>query len=314
MKENPVLRVTAVGRFVSGISPAIQRIDLALADIARTDIPVLLAGESGTGKELYARVIHELSAVSLGAFKKVNCITQDAESFRNQVPPNTNEDRRGTLFLDEISEMDLGCQRLLLTMLLDGHATSGEAVLSSRLICATSRDLGQEIDTGRFRSELYYRINGVCINLPPLRERKEDIPALLNYFLPDYSEQLKRPIPVLSSSEMEFLTSYDWPGNIRELENVAKKIVALGRTEIALGDLRKGSNSLAVSKHPKGASSLKEAARAASRRTERELILKALERTRWNRKRAAQELQISYKSLLNKLKDIGTIDESIKES
>lgn len=175
----------------------------------------------------------------------------------------------------------------------------------SRFISSTSRNLEKEVEAGRFRRELYFRINGVILRLPPLRERKEDIPVLLEYFLAKHSNELKKNTPELSSEARELLVSYDWPGNIRELENVAKKIIAVGDPTRALGDLRAARVALPVNGESEAVSSLKVAARAASRRAERELILKALEQTHWNRKRAARELQISYKSLLYKIKQIG---------
>jgi two-component system, NtrC family, response regulator AtoC len=162
---------------------------------------------------------------------------------------------------------------------------------------------------GRFRSELYYRINGVCLRLPPLRDRREDIPLLVEFFLTKYAAQLGRPRPCLSPRTLQILGEHSWPGNIRELENVVKKIVALGDEQLATAELGAAAGETrktdAAVRHNH---SLKAAARAASREAERELIMKALARTRWNRKRAAQELQISYKSLLYKLKQIGFED------
>jgi two-component system, NtrC family, response regulator AtoC len=165
---------------------------------------------------------------------------------------------------------------------------------------------------GRFRSELYYRINGVCLRLPPLRERKEDIPLLADFFLSKHAARLGRTRPAVSARTVEVFLNHSWPGNIRELENVVKKIVALGDEHLAVAELTAGTSgarkpeAVAVRSH-----SLKVAARAASREAERELILEALTRTRWNRKRAAQELQISYKSLLCKLKQIGFSDSEV---
>jgi two-component system response regulator AtoC len=165
--------------------------------------------------------------------------------------------------------------------------------------------LEKEVEAGRFRPELYFRINGVILRLPPLRERKEDIHVLLEYFLAKHSNEFKKNTPELSSEVRELLLSYDWPGNIRELENAAKKILAIGDPTLALGDLRASRSVVPLTCENARASSLKAAARAASRRAERELILRALEQTHWNRKRAARELQISYKSLLYKIKQIG---------
>ena len=181
-----------------------------------------------------------------------------------------------------------------------------------RFISSTSRNLENEIEAGHFRRELYFRINGVILRLPPLRERKEDIPALLDYFFLKLSNELKKDIPELSSDARELLDSYDWPGNIRELENVAKKIVVVGNATLAIADLRAPQVAVPATDESWHVSSLKVASRAASRRAERELIQKALEQTHWNRKRAARDLQISYKSLLYKIKQTGLEIEKAK--
>ena len=171
---------------------------------------------------------------------------------------------------------------------------------------------------GRFREELYYRINGVHLRLPPLRDRKEDISALLEFFFKKYASLFERPEPRVSDSTMNLVLGHSWPGNIRELENVARKIVALGNEELAIHDLAavgaaKGTEPNGDgAKHSENGNSapsaprpLKEAAREASRQAERVLILNQLERTRWNRKKTARDLQISYKALLYKLKQLG---------
>jgi two-component system response regulator AtoC len=186
-----------------------------------------------------------------------------------------------------------------------------------RVISSTTRNLEEEMKSGRFREELYYRINGVHLRLPPLRDRSEDIPALLEFFFKKYYSLFERQEPKISDSTMSLLLRHSWPGNIRELENVARKIVALGDEHLATHDLSVGNGSKAPDPHI-GASkisetvyshvptrSLKEAARAASRVAERAMILDQLERTHWNRKKAARELQISYKALLYKLKQLG---------
>ena len=203
-------------------------------------------------------------------------------------------------------ELDAACQRVLLSLLPDGECKNGSAKPTSRVVSSTSCNFEKEIEAGRFRLELYFRINGVILRLPPLRDRKEDIPDLLECFLVKHSNELKKNTPELSREARKLLFAYDWPGNIRELENVARKIVAVGDAGLALGDLRVSRVAQpATSVEGLSGSSLKVAARAASRRTERELILKALEQTHWNRKRAARDLQISYKSLLYKIKQIG---------
>ena len=159
---------------------------------------------------------------------------------------------------------------------------------------------------GRLREDFYYRISGVCLRLPPLRQRREDIPQLVNFFLAKYARDFRRPVPQLSAPTQQLFQDYAWPGNIRELEDAAKAIVALGDESVAMGGLR---SLLMRSDRGNGEKiSLKQASRAASREAEKELILRVLDRTRWNRRRAAQELQISYKALLYKLKQIGFRD------
>jgi len=284
--------------------PAMEAINSIASDIAKTDIPVLLLGESGTGKEVYARLIHRLSSGSDRPLRKINCASISPETLKEALLPETSQNgpHPSTLFLDDIHDLDFHCQRALVSFLSAEEPRNGRPRFSARLISATSHDLEQEVDAGKFRRELYFRINGVGLRLPALRERKQDIPMLLDHFVTRYSVQLGKEHPVLNSAEMEALVSHAWPGNIRELENMAKKMVVLGRASVALTELRP---SVTARRESMKISSLKMAARAASRQTERELILKALERTRWNRKRAAQELQISYKSLLYKLKQIG---------
>jgi two-component system response regulator AtoC len=299
------------GGFVSGQAATVQSLNIMVAEIAKTDIPVLLVGESGTGKEIYARLIHKLSGLGEAPLKRVNCAAPDAERLLAQVQEEfhsgggSEETARRTVFLDGIHELDLACQRVLLSLLPDGEPKAPGRNLVSRFVSSTSRNLEKEIEAGRFRRELYFRINGVMLRLPPLRERKEDIPALMEYFLLKHAAELKRDTPELGSDAWKLLISYDWPGNIRELENVAKKIVAVGEPMRALGDLGATQESLPLIGESTHGSSLKVASRAAARRAERELILKALEQTHWNRKRAARDLQISYKSLLYKIKQIG---------
>src|SRR6266852_2766254 len=307
---NHAVEHPAMTAFVYGHSAAVQRLNTIVGEIARTNIPVLLMGESGTGKEVYGRLIHRLSKHCHTPLKKLSCRALEPGEFLAQLKSDLRgsgegpEDGLRTLFLDGIDELDLACQRVLLSLLPDGEIeeTSHNRV---RLIASTPRNLEKEIESGRFRRELYFRINGVCLRLPPLRERKEDIPALLESFFVKHSNELKRNIPELSSDAHELLDSYDWPGNIRELENVAKKIVAVGDPALALADLRATRVAIQVNDESWRGLSLKVASRAASRSAERELIQRALEGTRWNRKRAAQNLQISYKSLLYKIKQTG---------
>jgi two-component system, NtrC family, response regulator AtoC len=290
-------------------SPSMQPIEVAIPRIAHTNIPVLLIGESGTGKEAIARQIHRLSTRSSEPLVKAICVSSAAELFARYFNPKGNlagngHANPGTLFLKEISELDPGSQRALLYSLPEADV-SDQSVSVPRVISSTIRNLKEEIRAGRFRTELYYRIDGVCLHLPPLRERKEDIPALVDLFLTKYSSLLCQPRPRLDSEDLSLLREHSWPGNIRELENVLRKIVALRESKTVLFELLE-LPAESRSAHPVGnGSALKAATRAATRRTERKLILEALNRTHWNRKRAAQELQISYKSLLYKLKEIG---------
>jgi two-component system response regulator AtoC len=307
--------------FVHGASPAMRALERTIADIASTDIPVLLVGESGTGKEVAALEIHRLSRRWHEPFVKCGCsgLTGDALASRLQWGENgSGEDGSGggSLFLDGINHLEPAAQGRLLHLLPDGAGAATQGCRSMRLISSTTRNLEEEMKSGRFREELYYRINGVYLKLPSLRDRMEDVPALLEFFFKKYASLFERPQPNISESTMHLLLRHSWPGNIRELENVARKIVALGDEHLATHDLtidhrHHGAASVPgiATPHENPAAvpsgSLKEAARAASRLAERAMILNQLERTHWNRKRAARELQISYKALLYKLKQLG---------
>ena len=305
------LKPSASTGFVYGQAPAVQPLNALIQEIAETDLPILLVGESGTGKEIYARLIHRLSGLCEAPLTKVNCAALDAgrllAELREELLSSggNGEAAPRTLFLDGVHELDATTQRALLSLLPDGEPKGNPGKPAPRFIFSTSRNLEKEIEAGRFRRELYFRINGVILRLPPLRERKEDIPSLLEYFFHKHSNELKKKPPELSSEVHELLVAYDWPGNIRELENFAKKILAVGNPALALGDLRANLSTVRVADESWHGSSLKIASRAASRGAERELIQKALEQTHWNRKRAARELQISYKSLLYKIKQTG---------
>jgi two-component system response regulator AtoC len=210
------------------------------------------------------------------------------------------QDEGGTVYLQDVGDLDSSAQAELVRQIASG----GEPVKRvPRFICGTSRELEADVKAGKFREDLYYRISGVCLRLPPLRQRKEDIPVLLDWFLSVAARDFSRAVPDLSSETQRFFMEYHWPGNIRELKDAARAIVALGDESLAMGGLR--SLLRRVDRNGGEKVSLKEAAKAASREAEKELILQVLTRTRWNRRRAAQELQISYKALLYKLKQIG---------
>jgi two-component system, NtrC family, response regulator AtoC len=321
MPENTMIGIVTILSealpFVRGMSPAMRALERVIAEVAPTDVPILLIGESGTGKEIVALELHRWSRNSNKPFVKVNCAGLVPESLRVHLGngPNTAGElrgRTGTTFFDDITRLDAANQNILLQFLSDNCSAPKRHFGAHRVISSTTCNLEEEMRAGRFREDLYYRINGVCLRLPTLRQRQEDLPPLLDHFLKKYASSFERPEPPLSSSTMEFLRHHSWPGNVRELENFARKLVILGDEELALNDLvlgnapnateaRRGTD---VNNHVNKAPSLKAAAREASRNVERELILGSLERTHWNRKRTARELQISYKALLYKLKQL----------
>ncbi len=307
--DQPLTLATDAG-FVCGHSRAIQRVDSVVEEIAGTDIPVLLTGESGTGKEVYARLIHRLSARKHLPLKKLSCAMLEPTQLLSELNSYQSEiseprlDGAGTVYLDRVDELDLSCQKALLSVLSDEEMDEPRRC-RVRLLSSASQVLDREIESGRFRRELYFRINGVGLQLPPLQERKEDIPVLMENFLKKHAAELGKSAPVLSEKDLELLQGHTWPGNIRELGNLARRIVALGNPATAIAELYSSARSPTGVQDKATSSSLKVAARTASRQAERELILKTLKQTHWNRKRAAQELQISYKSLLYKIKQTG---------
>jgi DNA-binding NtrC family response regulator len=301
--------------FVGGISPAMKTLESVVGEIAPTNIPVLFVGESGTGKAIFARRVHQLSRQSDQALVNIACAAMDPAQLSTELRLNGSGNGNdhsgglpGTVVFDEIGELDAACQRSLLYALPDGHGSPRRGFLEARIISTTNRNLDEEMRAGRFRAELYYRVNGVSLRLPPLRDRREDIPILVEFFLSKHAAQFGRPRPSLSPRTLRLLLEHSWPGNIRELENVVKKIVALGDEQLGIAELISTPVRPPAEVPEAPAYSLKAAARAASREAERGMILKALGHTRWNRKRAAQELKISYKSLLYKLKQIGVQD------
>jgi two-component system response regulator AtoC len=291
--------------FVPAVSAAMRQVERTVSDIAATDLPVLITGESGTGKGALALRIHQLSKRTQEAFVRMNCAAFTPKLFQERgIDDNWSKwAGTGTLFLDEIADLEISCQRKLLNAMPDGDTGGPEHEASVRVIAATRGNLQKEMHDGHFREDLYYRISGICLRLPLLRQRKEDIPVLTDFFLSKYATLLGKDKPQLSSRTLSRFLEYAWPGNIRELEYTVQKIVALGNESLALEGLS-GANAPAPSALRDGLS-LKQAARTASRQAERELILKVLARTRWNRKLAARQLQISYKALLYKLKQIG---------
>lgn len=308
---------------IFGSSDAMRDVRAKMDRIAEATVPVLIRGESGTGKEIIAKLLHRRSARRSGPFVKINCPAipgplMESELFGYEKGAFTGADGRklglvevahsGTLFLDEIAELDIGLQSKLLHLLQDGqfYAIGGkkEKQVEVRFICATNRRLEEEIQAGTFRQDLFYRIKVVSLSLPALRDRRCDIPLLIEHFLRTYSQQFGRSLCPLSVKTATALENYSWPGNIRELENLIKSYVILGSEEALRRELLSGEhgsngngngNGKNLDKHP---ASL----RAAIRELENRLILQTLEEQHWNRRRAAKALKISYRSLLYRLK------------
>jgi two-component system, NtrC family, response regulator AtoC len=291
--------------FVEGVSPNMRSVEAIMLEVAQTEVPVLLLAEHGAGKKATARRIHELSRRKGQSFRTLFSATWESDGFEHSAQNGLLNE--GTVFLAELAELSAKGQARLLESLTGGKTNGGGAPSPARVVCGSARDLEAEVMAGNLREDLYYRISGVCLRLPPLRQRRADIPVLMEHFLQKYGREFQRPVPALSEETHRLFLEYSWPGNVRELENAAKAIVVLGDERVAMGGLRAmlqrpdagnaGNNGNRVS--------LKQAARAASREAEKEIILRVLTRTRWNRRRAAEQLQISYKALLYKLKQMG---------
>jgi DNA-binding NtrC family response regulator len=293
---------TRYGEFVPGLSPSMRSVEKVMLEVAQSEVPVLLLAENGAGKEATARRIHELSHRGEQLFRSFSCAGLELGRFEDATAPE-GLFGEGTIFLADLADLDAKAQVRLLQSLTEGNSKTGSAQGPARLICGSARDLEAEVKAGNLREDLYYRISGVCLRLPPLRQRREDISMLLQHFLQKFGRDSLRQVPSLSEETLRLFEEYSWPGNVRELENAARAIVALGDETVAMDGLRAMLRRSGAGNGKRV--SLKQASRAASREMEKELILRALTHTRWNRRRAAQELQISYKALLYKLKQIG---------
>jgi two-component system response regulator AtoC len=322
-----------------GENPKMKEIRDIIEQVADTDITVLVRGESGTGKELVARTLFQLSGRSSQPFVKVNCAALPSELLESELfgfekGAFTGAQKRklgkfefanqGTIFLDEISEMHPGLQAKLLQVLQDGEFSrlGGEADVrvDTRIIAATNRNLEEAVAEGAFREDLYYRLNVVTVHLPPLRERRDAIPLLVDHFLRKNNEQYNKNVEALTPSTMAIFLKYNWPGNVRELENMVRRMVVLGNEQAVLDEIaiRTGADdkaaeaSAALEIEGLGADlsngeaiDLKAVSRRAAQVAEKRVIERVLHQTRWNRKEAAERLQISYKALLYKMKENG---------
>ena len=309
-------------------SDKMQEVCEIIRQATNIDVTVLISGETGTGKDLVARAIHYLSSRQLAPYVAVNCAAVpkdllESELFGHERGAFTGAHQlkvgkfesadHGTILLDEIGDLHPELQAKLLHILQDGtfSRVGGKSAMKVdvRVLAATNRDLALAVATGRFRDDLYYRLNVIDIVVPPLRERREEIPLLAAYFMERYSKLYHRDSLELSPEMMNRLKRHRYPGNVRELENIIKRFIVLGRTHLdqtasSLPSAARQNNGVLDPRQP-AAVFLKDVARKAARRAEREEILKMLEQTRWNRVRAATFLNISYRSLLYKMKDAG---------
>lgn len=290
--------------FVEGVSACMRPVERVIRELAQSDVPVLLLAERGAGKHATAQRIHAMSRRSSEPFQRLKCSTLQPHDLEAARTDSVHQPGAGTIYLEELADLREDCQEFLLETLPIADGRAGAEGGRARLICGSARDLDVELKRGRLREDLYYRISGISLRLPPLRQRKEDIPFLIGHFLRKYARDFRRSVPDLSAETLRLFLDYAWPGNLKELEDAARVLVALGDEQVALGGLR------ALLRKPEigisgAATSLKAASKAASREAEKELILNTLARTRWNRRRAAAELKISYKALLYKLKQIG---------
>jgi two-component system, NtrC family, response regulator AtoC len=292
---------------------------------AGLNVPILVLGESGTGKEVLARYIHGLSPWRSGPFVKVNCAAipgalLESELFGYQrgaftgahaaKPGRIEAAQAGTLFLDEIAELDASLQAKLLHVLQDGIFTRigdfEEKQMSARLICATNRDVSREMETGKFRADLFYRINVISVQLPPLRDRRDDVPQLAEYFRQRFNQRFQRDARPLSDGALQLLRDREWRGNVRELENSIARYVVLGSEDV----LFEGKPERRVTKPSfiaaaDGSIPLKHISQQATRKMEHEVILKVLQANHWNRRKTAEILKISYRALLYKVRQAG---------
>lgn len=311
-------------------SPAMQKIRAQAMQVANINVPVLLLGESGTGKEVVARLIWKLSARAHRTFMKVNCAALpsellESELFGYEAGAFTGANRakpgrfelcdKGTILLDEIAEMPPGLQAKLLQVLQDqqfsrlGSRTT--VSVDVRILAATNVDIEQALAAKKLREDLYYRLNAFTLHLPPLRERREEIPLLLKQFMAIWAERYARPPLPVSQSFIEACCRCSWPGNIRELENLVKRYLILGDEALVLSDLEtNGRGQVHTPGTPTNltgapAGDLKSLVRGLKGDAEAKAITRTLEQTNWSRKEAARLLNISYKALLYKIRQYG---------
>jgi DNA-binding NtrC family response regulator len=329
--ENTLLKEELASKYGSpriiGKSAGILDVARKIRKVAPGKTTVLLLGESGTGKELFARAIHNLSPRNSGPFVPINCAAipgelLESDLFGHERGAFTGADARklgkfelaekGTIFLDEIAEMDLSLQAKLLRVLQEGEIERvgglGPIGIDVRVVAASNKDIEKAVEEGLFREDLFYRLNGFPILIPPLRERKDDIPLLADFFISKYRVELGAGVRGIAGEAMEILVDYPWKGNVRELENCIERAIILCDGNVITAEhlslnlqrtLESSLKDLPVD------GTLEDAAKRAARVAETQRILRALKETRGNKSRAAELLSVSYKTLLTKIKDYG---------
>jgi two-component system, NtrC family, response regulator AtoC len=314
---------------IFGRTAEMQVIRRKLEMIAKTNVAVLVQGESGTGKELLARLVHGTAEAerAAGTLVKVSCpaiphglIETELFGYEKGAFTGAHSTKRGrvelahggTLFLDEVGSLDLGVQSKLLQVLQDGSfmRVGGHEMrnIRTRVVSVANRDLREQVADGSFRLDFLYRINAVTINLPPLRRRTEDLPQLVDYFIAHHARMFHASPAPLSRGVLRMMQKYEWPGNIRQLDNLMRSYVLMGSEDALIAELmeeeKPGSNVMAdvdVSQPI----SLKVVTKKATQELERQIILKVLKANNWNRQKTAKWLRISYRSLLYKLNEVG---------
>lgn len=324
--EDPVTRIQQ--ELALWTSPRMKDVRDTIAEAALIDVTLLITGETGTGKELVARAIHYLGGRRHAPFVKVNCVAVarellESELFGDERGAFTGAHQikigkfeaanLGTIFLDEIGDLHPALQAKLLHVLEDGQFSrvGGRSTIkvNVRIVAATNGDLEASVAAGVFREDLFYRLNVIRIVVPPLRKRPEEIPVLANYFVQRYSRLFQREGFTLPPETIHRLKQHSFPGNVRELENMIKRMIVMrdvDLTRVALVGVTASAGDQDPAKRAKTApGSLRTISRKAAQAAEQSAILKALEQTHWNRFRAAKLLNISYRSLLYKIKGAG---------
>ena len=330
--------------FIIGKSKGIVDVRKKIRTIAEKDITVLVTGETGTGKELVARSIHYYSNRNNGPLVKVDCTSLPDELLESEIfgfqkgaftdaykdkPGRIEMANGGTLFVDEIGDISSSLQVKFLQVFEEKEfsrlGATDQKIIDTRVVAATNADLWQKVLNGTFRNDLFYRLNIMNIKVPPLRERKEDIPILIDFFLNKYCYEYKKKVNAVPEKILEFFISYNWPGNIRELENIMRRVIAVSDWDFIFEELKQDmetdlrsedgdsidtlaqeqENAECIELFKEHEYSLKKISKAYVSRMEREAILDALRKTQWNRTKAAVLLGVSYKTLINRIKEFG---------